>query len=350
MQDIINANIVEFILLIGYLVLIRTGDIFNRRNEKLLNLSALVIFLMILTDICDSYFDTLESINKLRYLTSALGYTLRPIALSLFITILAREGKSLLHIWIPVVFIAVIALTSYWTHLMFYFTDDNEFIRGSLGYLPHIMAFAYMGVLAYYSITRYRIIDKGEVISMIYSILACFTAVMLETFLSMKFILTGAILSSCIVYYTFLSSQVYKIDPLTGAYNRISFDKDAERKANKCLDIINVDLNNLKIINDTKGHIAGDKALSTLSSILLTEAGNNYRVYRVGGDEFFVIGYSKQHLSSEKFIGKVRSNLENAGYTASFGYSSYKPGQDFAKCCVEADRKMYEDKKRKKQV
>ncbi len=347
MQDIINANVVEFILLIGYVVLIKTGDVFNKRDERLLELSVLVIALMILTDIGDSYLYTLDSLNKLRYLTSALGYTLRPIALSLFITILSREGKSLLHIWIPVAFIAVISLTSYWTHLMFYFTDDNEFIRGQLGYLPHIMAFAYMGVLTYYSITRYKIIDRGEVISMVYSILACFTAVMLETFMSMKFILTGAILSSCIVYYTFLSAQVYKLDPLTRTYNRLSFDKDAERKTNKCLDIINVDLNNLKIINDTKGHDAGDKALSTLSEILLTEAGNNYRVYRIGGDEFFVIGYSKPHLSSEEFVGKVRSNLGKTGYTASFGCSNYKPGQDFAKCCIEADRKMYEDKKRK---
>ncbi len=347
MISIVNTNVVEFMLLIGYIVLLKTGDIFDKRTEKLLQTSVVVISALILTDIGDSYFSTLESLNELRYLTTALGYTLRPVALSIFIMILLKENESILHIWIPVIIIAIVSLTSYWTHIMFYFTDNNVFQRGPLGYFPHIMAFGYMGILAYYSVSRYKITDTSEIIAMVYSISACLIAFILEAVFSLKFILTGAILSSCMVYYSFLSAQVYKIDSLTRAYNRISFDKDSEKKVNKCLDIINVDLDNLKTLNDTKGHSEGDKALVTLSNILINGAGKHYRVYRVGGDEFYVVGYSKETISSETYIRNATKALNKTSYTASFGHSKYKPGQDFAKCCIEADRNMYENKKNK---
>ncbi len=349
MFDLINANVVEFLMLIGFVVLLKTGDVFDKRTERLLVFSVPVILALIIVDMWDSHFATLETLNRFRYLTSALGYTLRPVALGIFITILLRKDDSVKHIWIPILFIAVVSLTSYWTHIMFWFTEDNIFQRGPLGYLAHIMAFAYMGVLAYYLVRRFKITDTGEVFAILYIIVTCLIAVILETVFGMKFVLTGTITSSCMVYYTYLYAQVYKTDPLTKAYNRTTFDKDAEKKTNKPLDIINIDLDGLKALNDAKGHFAGDKALTTLVDLLLKEAGNKYRVYRVGGDEFYVIGYTSPGLSSKRFIDNMTKALSLTPYRASFGYSTFKPGEDFVDCCMSADQNMYIAKAKRKE-
>ncbi len=347
MLDILLNNFITIFLLIGFIILLRTGDVFDKKTEKFLGLAALVITLLLICDMVDYYLSSSSTLNKFRYVTSSLGYALRPTALGLFITILLRKKDSLLHVWIPIAIESMISFTSYWTHWMYYFTDANEFVRGPLGLLPHAMAFIYMAMLLYYAIKRFRITDVGEIITIFYIVIVCFAAVIVETVFGVKFLLPGGMLSSCIVYYTYLYVQVYKSDPLTKVYNRTTFDKDVVKRLSKTIQIIYVDLDNLKYINDTKGHLAGDRALRTVTDVLKKISDNKYRIYRVGGDEFYALSVNTNSAESQTYIDKAKRELAKNGLTASFGYASYKPGDDFAKCCIEADRKMYANKENK---
>lgn len=347
MFDIFIRNFITIILLAGFFILLRTGDVNDRKTEKLLTIDAIVVTALIVAEIGDAYFASLDHLNKLRYLTSAIGYTLRPVSLGIFITILLRKKETLIYIWIPIAIIAVISITSYWTHIMYYFSEDNEFIRGPLGYIPHLMSVFYMGLLLFYAIKKYKIADLSEILTIFYIVTVCLVSIFIETVFRVRFLLSGAIVSSCIVYYTYLYVQVYKTDPLTKVYDRTSFNKDAEKKMNRNMEVINVDLDNLKSINDTEGHVAGDAALCTLANVLLAVGNNSYRVYRVGGDEFYVIGIDKSHASTKVYISNAKAALTKKGLTASFGYAHYSPGDDFGDCCIEADKKMYENKKSK---
>ncbi len=347
MVDILLRNFVTIALLLGFALLIRIGDVFERKIERLLKLATVLLSVLVIADMLDYYFELQDTLNNLRYLTSALGYTLRIAGLGIFITILLRKNDNILHIWIPVIIIGIISITSYWTHVMFYFTDDNQFVRGPLGLIAHFTSFAYLILLLYYAIKRFKSIDISELLTIFFIVITISTAIIIETVFQIKFLVSGAAVSSCIIYYTYLYVQVYKTDPLTDVFNRTSFNKDIFKKSNKNISIINVDLDNLKYINDTRGHKAGDKALITLAKVLTTVSSNKYRVYRVGGDEFYVIGVNIPTYALKTFIKKSKKYLERYRLTASFGYAQYKPGDDFGDCCTEADKMMYEDKKNK---
>lgn len=82
-------------------------------------------------------------------------------------------------------------------------------------------------------------------------------------------------------------------DELTSLKNRHCFEEDLiEYKKNGMPDnlvIFSVDVNGLKLTNDSMGHIAGDELLYGTASCLRTVFGSYGNVYRVGGDEFIAI-------------------------------------------------------------
>ncbi len=344
MYEIFMSNFVTMFLVVGFILLLATGNVFNRKIQRLFFSGAVCIVLLIAVDIMDTYLAKASTLNNLRYLSSALGYTIRPIALGIFISILLRNGKNLIYLWVPIFFESLIALTSYWTHLMFYFDQNNVFYRGPLGLLPHALCITYMGLLLYYALVRFKTTDIGEMLLVVYIVSICLIAVFFETVYSMRYLLTGAITCACIVYYTYLYIQIYKTDILTGVFNRRTFEKDTEKKLNKSMALICIDLNNLKTINDTEGHGKGDEVLTIVAQKLLEVAENKFKVYRLGGDEFFVTGVNKTLDDADKFILKAKKQLEATEYSAAFGSSLYKPGESFEEACTKADAEMYKNK------
>ena len=88
-------------------------------------------------------------------------------------------------------------------------------------------------------------------------------------------------------------------DILTGLNNRNKYIKtleEIERTPPKALGIVYVDLNGLKIMNDTQGHTYGDKMLKHISQILLDIFKSD--VFRIGGDEFVVLC---RNIKKDKF-------------------------------------------------
>lgn len=348
LKDILASNFITIFLNIGFTILVFTGNIFDKKIDRLFKIGIVCVYLLFLIDIGDTYFSHLESLNEWRYITSALGYTIRPIAIGIFISILLRNNKHIWYIWFPIIFEGIIAMTNQYTHLMFYLDENNGFHRGPLSFLPHILCILFMFLLVFLAIRRFRVIDIGEVLTILFVGAICIISVYFETVYSMKYLLTGAIGCSCIVYYTFLYSQTYKIDIMTGLFNRRTFYVDTEKKLNKSMAVIFIDLNELKLLNDNEGHLAGDDALITLSNILINISKNNYRVYRMGGDEFSVIGMNRTEKEIETFIKTAKNELATTRYRASFGSAIYSPNDDFVEVCAKADSSMYEDKKRYK--
>jgi two-component system, cell cycle response regulator len=84
-------------------------------------------------------------------------------------------------------------------------------------------------------------------------------------------------------------------DALTGLYNRLRLDEELTRAWGLCerhghtMGVVILDLDNLKSINDTYGHAAGDEALREFSGIISDAARASDTVARYGGDEFVVV-------------------------------------------------------------
>ncbi|MDO4202999.1 MAG: GGDEF domain-containing protein [Selenomonadaceae bacterium] len=82
-------------------------------------------------------------------------------------------------------------------------------------------------------------------------------------------------------------------DELTGLYNRRAYEEDIYAHNDKPEEddfiYISIDVNGLKVINDTKGHMAGDELITGACQCMKKIFGPHGRIYRVGGDEFVAI-------------------------------------------------------------
>ena len=151
-----------------------------------------------------------------------------------------------------------------------------------------------------------------------------------------------------------LRAFVYQ-DELTHTNNRkwlhdTFLDEKAESFTKSGL-LVLLDLNYFKIINDTHGHIIGDKVLIFIAKHLKALTKNTIRY---GGDEFLLIFPATQ--SEEKtllMLNNLRNNILQTKLKAheemftlsfSFGITKFKEGMPISDVIEDADREMYQDK------
>ena len=152
-------------------------------------------------------------------------------------------------------------------------------------------------------------------------------------------------------------------DELTGVKNKTAY-KELERSVQANIDngmdylpfaLLVADANNLKKINDTEGHVAGDEYIKA-SANLLKDIFSNSPVFRVGGDEFVVFlradDYIERKVLVDKLHNVVLENQKNgSGPVLAAGVSEYIPGEDSLVTDIfdRADRNMYENKQKLKE-
>lgn len=151
-----------------------------------------------------------------------------------------------------------------------------------------------------------------------------------------------------------LKKSVYK-DELTSMYNRkwlhdYYLDEESQNfKEDGTLAII--DLNYFKIINDTYGHVIGDKVLVYIANQLKKTKES---VVRYGGDEFMIIFSGSTTIEeASSTINKIREDVIKKHLVAkessfkvsfSFGLCQFKKGDSLSVITESADSRMYEDK------
>lgn len=150
-------------------------------------------------------------------------------------------------------------------------------------------------------------------------------------------------------------------DGLTGLYNRKAFDmklKDAYQEFtanNKPFSIVIFDVDKFKWINDTFGHVAGDKVLQKVAGCLQETFRKNDFIARYGGDEFAVVIESLSEEMARKRIVKFTENFSkkrffsrNSGdidLTLSAGVAQAEAGEGPESIIHRADMDMFNLKK-----
>lgn len=120
--------------------------------------------------------------------------------------------------------------------------------------------------------------------------------------------------------------------------------------------LVNLDLDRLKKVNDTYGHLEGDKMIKEFAALLTRSFQGASLIGRTGGDEFMVIFENPKEGVCERCIEILQQNMqrfnENAGEdckftlsaSAGFAYSSEITEKDFKYAYYLADTRMYEMK------
>ena len=113
-----------------------------------------------------------------------------------------------------------------------------------------------------------------------------------------------------------------------------------------------IDIDDFKKVNDTHGHLWGDKVILKLASLMQQHNHDNYFLSRFGGEEFAIIFKGVDMVYAFEFLEKIRLEFEkqtlclsNYAITLSTGIASWKPGLDSNGLFNNADKAMYTAKK-----
>ncbi|UMZ74653.1 Cyclic di-GMP phosphodiesterase response regulator RpfG [Natranaerofaba carboxydovora] len=144
-------------------------------------------------------------------------------------------------------------------------------------------------------------------------------------------------------------------DALTGLYNRAYFEKCLEHLKESEKDypvtIISVDLDGLKVINDSMGHDVGDQLIKSAADILEEKAGDMNILARVGGDEFSIIMPRTPEELGENIVNDIckkvdEHNTDNPKFplNISIGVSTAHNSDKLMDATKEAADSMYRSK------
>lgn len=162
--------------------------------------------------------------------------------------------------------------------------------------------------------------------------------------------------------YAAIYEEMAITDSLTGLYNRNAYQIDTGKmeELNGFM-ILTFDLNDLKICNDTKGHVQGDHYIVTAAKMIERLLAPYGRCYRIGGDEFCSIVRNGATCPVEDLLLKLEMDQikYNAGLTSdgypiriAAGYALYDPevDADIEDMRSRADTNMYRNKKQLKEA
>lgn len=145
-------------------------------------------------------------------------------------------------------------------------------------------------------------------------------------------------------------------DGLTGLYNRSTFDEllkenmTLAERTGASLSLILIDIDNFKHVNDTYGHVAGDKVLAELGQLLQNILRREDIPCRYGGEEFAIIAPYTTHTQAALAAEKVRCRVEDYLFkdlpriTVSIGCSTYQPDESAENFFHRADLALYDAK------
>ena len=157
----------------------------------------------------------------------------------------------------------------------------------------------------------------------------------------MTLILTSMLLAELIGRYKARLEATSLTDPLCDVWNKRGFDAVMSRtirkthRAKQPLSVLYLDLDDLKLVNDTRGHYEGDR---------LIRAEDEFA--RLGGDEFALLLPGTDLEAATAVAARLRAQTAGTGW--SFGVAQLRSGEGQDEFLARADRLMLEEKRRRK--
>ncbi|MCR5774595.1 MAG: GGDEF domain-containing protein [Lachnospiraceae bacterium] len=261
--------------------------------------------------------------------------------------------------------IGVLLVINLFSGILFYVDPDGGYHRGPFFILTYVISYTY--VLIAFIRTAGNLLDKNDsgdkrkLLPLVLFPLAPAAAGILQFVYPRLPVACGVLSLTTLVLYLNWIDQLISLDPLTGLNNRkqISHFYDQWVRNHGEGDIINVlmiDADKFKSINDTYGHIQGDKALINISEALKLGSRSlpkRANIARYGGDEFAVMFESGDPEDAVRLKENITQKLDMINkrtgipfeLTVSIGIASSDGSCSLKELIDRADEDMYEAKK-----
>lgn len=274
-----------------------------------------------------------------------------------------KDNKKLYIALIPELVLIVLAIVNSSTGILFTIDSNLQYSRNMQGYIYQIIVvYGYLGVAALLSLIRANKADTVQekelsIASASFLIAPAIACAIQLVFSNMSILFMGIVVSLLNVYLS-LQRQLVLNDALTGLNNRSRLDQKINQRIKSLNNdsdfwLLIMDADNFKHINDTYGHVEGDKALILIANALRRGCDDSDFICRYGGDEFVVLHNSKKGEDCSTLTNRIDSLLsENKldyPLTVSIGYAKYDSSiSDWSSLVKKADEKLYKIKAKKK--
>lgn len=280
---------------------------------------------------------------------------------------LFRNRAQLMLAIVPITVEYLFLISAPWTGIIFYVTDQGVYIRSSTffiqlipyGYLLYCTAW---GIVWWFRAETIR--EKNLYMTIALFALPAFLLGGIQLLLPANLldILEFSIVLSLLVNFAVTQSNRITTDALTGLATRESVDsyltekiRDHRRYEKTDLIVMMCDLDGFKSINDTCGHLEGDRAL-ILAAGTMEKICNPFQAFtgRFGGDEFVIVLETEDADAPERLISELNARLKEVSLSEKFnlamsvGCAKFRSSDTVADLLKAADRELYAIKAERK--
>ena len=334
------------LVLLAFAISLFVTVFLDKKTIRRMYISIVAIFLLSICVYAEFYIAALNEYREVRIALMAIRYSATPFITAMVIYTLTKKVRW--FIFIPAIILAILNIISTFTGIVFMVTEDYVFVRGPLGYLPFIVVGLYSVFLIYMLFIRSnkRVM---EIVPIVFLALTLASGVIFPFVFGSDFsnIFCTTIGIALFAYYEFSLLSLAKKDSLTGLLNRQAYFSDVTHDRSSITALVSIDMNGLKVINDTLGHAAGDEALVTLALCFMRALRRRQSAYRIGGDEFIILCRRNTEEEVKELIERINKYINDTKYSCSIGYSYSSDGnlaiEDMLK---ESDKMMYNEKEK----
>lgn len=336
---LICTNFLGIFCLIFLLTLTHGNIVFDKNWIKVFSLAAIANIFLIVLDLFEYISEAYFSENTTNVFI-ALCYIFQPV-LPCLLGYLSIKTKIVRKTIISLLLLNFLLVSICYSIIFLWPNEDTLNICKTISLISQ--SIVSIGIFLIWIIGvmfKAKLKSKSDQIFTTCIIIAVLGAFIIEVSTNIRFLLWNTSAMCLALFYLYLHTQLLKIDILSGLPNRYIFEKDLasiEKKIN--IPIVVFDINNLKIINDSFGHRAGDKLITSVAKAI-EKSFYKGKCYRIGGDEFVFIGTQMLQRDLDEMIESFIHEIDNPKSVA-YGYYFTSSVIDAVHVFNNADDNMY---------
>lgn len=254
-------------------------------------------------------------VTSIHFILSSIPFMAWSIYVDFYIHKNIKQTKKRIPTFaIPAIISIILSVLSLSNKGIFFIDANNIYHRGTL-HLANVAVYMlyFIGTYTQMVMNKKDIRRKDYYTLLLFGVVPVLLGMIQLIDTSKSFVWLGISISALLIYLNIQNSQINE-DYLTGLYNRRQLDQYLQRAIREIthkelLLMIMMDIDRFKEINDTYGHIEGDKALKHTADLLNTTFRSDDFISRYAGDEFVIIAKINDRCFADKLVLRLQENF-----------------------------------------